>query len=69
MRTPDPLAEPTGQPRGGLLYCVRFIDTRGQAVTELFRVRDAASRYAARVRARGGEPRTFVTRLGAWKAC
>ena len=66
MRSPSPYADPTGPPRAGALYAVRYTDARGQTVTLLRRRVGAAERLAAAVEARGGSAAIYCAVVGGW---
>ncbi len=68
MRRPCPISEAPGSPRGGSLYAVRYCDAAGRSVTELFRTRPAADRYAELITDRGGAPAVYRTLLHGWEA-
>lgn len=56
MRTPDRDGSQARPPRGGAVYAVRYLDSRGEAVTYLFRFRAAADRMMGAARDAGGTP-------------
>ncbi len=68
MRRPCPTSTAPEAPRGGWLYVVRFTDTTGRTVSELFRTRPAAERYAELITDRGGAPAVYRTLLHGWEA-
>ena len=66
MRSPAPYADPPGPPRGGRIYAVRYVDSRGQSVTKLFWRLGSAERFRDAVMARGGTATTYATAIGRW---
>jgi hypothetical protein len=53
-------------PLGGWLFSVRYVDTRGRTASVLARTLPSAEGFAARVRARGGTPSIYRTRITRW---
>ncbi|MCU1624089.1 MAG: hypothetical protein JWL79_2934 [Frankiales bacterium] len=65
-RYPAPAAGRPLPPVGGSLYAVRWMTTRGEGATRLFRQRRAAERFVAVIHARGGDPDIYTTQLAPW---